>query len=149
MSWVGGAVLGAATALLLNGAFSVVVFHGGMLGGPYWTYIGNPILPFLLTVLPLFAHLVGGFVSGRTAPCLPGLSGASSAVLSAVVAIISFLWTVLPFIWNTSLTTAIHSESFRITFVIAALFVVYFPFTVLSGYLGGRFGGRLRSSTSL
>jgi hypothetical protein len=35
--WMGAAVISATVALLLNGVFSVVIFHDRILGGPYWS----------------------------------------------------------------------------------------------------------------
>lgn len=90
LRWAGHAALGA--ALLLNGVFSVVFFHDRMLGGPYWTCTNDSDLLFALTLLPLSAHLLGGFVSARLTRSSPGMSGASSAVLSALVAGVKLLF---------------------------------------------------------
>lgn len=55
-----------------------------MLGGPYWTYRSNEVLVPALTLLPLPAHLSGGFVSGRMAFSSPEMNGALSEIVAVI-----------------------------------------------------------------
>lgn len=141
MRLVVAAALGAVIAFSLNGALSVFAFGYGLPGGWYWTYTNDRALVLLLTLLPLSAHLLGGAVSGVLSRSASGLSGALSVVLSALVAVAEGLYFGLSLIFDDPITRA-ENAGFLMTF--GVLFLLYFPFTVLAGYLGGRAGGRLR-----
>jgi hypothetical protein len=145
--WIGPAVLGAVVALLVNLAFGAGfawLTHGDLLllSGPYWTYSSDQSRVLLLTSLPLFAHAVGGFVAGKVAESAPGLIGVLSAVFAALVAAVRVLLGVLASVLTAGPDAVPFSEDAGFLFYLVGLFVVYFPFTVLAGYAGGRLGGR-------
>ncbi len=117
-----------------------------LVSGPYWTYSSNSVRVLLLTSLPLLAHGVGGFVSGRVATSAPGLSGAFSAVFAALAAAARMLVGTLYIVLDPDPDAVPLSEEVGFLFALAGLFAVYFPFTMLAGYSGGRLGG-LRVTT--
>lgn len=146
-NWVLAPLLGAVVTFLLNGAFSILIFQGELFGGTYWTYSTNFLRVVLLTSLPLAAHLAGGLASGALALSSPGSSGALSAILSALVAVVRALGGLLYFyVLNPSPDVVPFSEDMGLLSMIAVLFAAYFPLTVLTGYLGGRLGGGLWSN---
>jgi hypothetical protein len=147
---VGAVALGAAVVILINGAFSLIFFPQ-KLGpyftvGPYWTYTNDSTILLALTSLPRSAHLLGGLVSGGLDRSSPGLSGSLSAVLSALVAVGRFLYA-YPSGFGPSVDAITRAKNAEFLLFLGGLFSVYFPFTVLAGYLGGRIGGRLRTAT--
>lgn len=152
LRWMGVAVVGGVTTLSLNLVFGTVlawVTHGdlGLVSGPYWTYSSNLVRVSLLTSLPLLAHLLGGFTSGRLCRSSSGLGGALSAVSSALLAVARGSWAILGTVLDPSVDPRTRQEILGFDLALAGTFVAYFPFTVLAGYLGGRLGGWLRSST--
>ena len=143
---IGPAVLGAVVALSVNlvlgTGFSWLAREEiSPISGTYWTYSSDPVRVLLLTSLPLFAHAVGGFVSGRFATSAPGISGAFSAVFAALAAVGRMLVGTLSIVLPPDPDAVPLSEEAGFLFALAGLFAVYFPFTVLAGYAGGGLGG--------
>jgi membrane associated rhomboid family serine protease len=101
----------------------------------------------------ILSHLLGGFVAGRSVSSSLGLSGAITAVLSALVGVARFLPVLLPFAHElfsgpenrSLLQEQAFSENGGLISWHVMTFVLYFPFTVLAGCLGGLLGGHLRS----
>ena len=140
------ALLGAAVAISINGLFSIVLFGNWYLG-PYWTYTDKTSLILVTTLLPLSAHLIGGLVAGGVSRSSLGVSGALSATLAALVAVCRIVLGIVSVTLFRGPDSVPLSEELALVPVLAVLFAVYFPFTVLAGYLGGRLGGRFRAAT--
>ena len=105
-------------------------------------------LQLFVTVLSLMlTHFLGGLVAGRMVSSSPGLRGALAVVLTAAFGVVWFLIPVLPIVIGPSVDPQTRSENGGLIFVWAILFTVAFPIILLTGYLGGRFGGRLRPAT--
>ena len=123
--------------------------HGDLrlVSGPYWTYSGNPARVALLTTFPLLAHALGGFVAGRLIGSSLGMNGVLTAVVCATVAGGKTLVGVLSIVLSPDPDAVPFSEQAGFFFALAGLFVVYLPFTIVAGYLGGRLGGRLQGSS--
>jgi hypothetical protein len=68
-------------------------------------------------------------------------------VLTAAFGVVGFLIPVLPVVIGPSVDPQTRSENGGLVFVWAILFTVVFPIILLTGYLGGRFGGHLRPAT--
>jgi hypothetical protein len=111
-----------------------------LMSGPYWTYGSNAPRVLLLTLLPLLAHAVGGFVSGKIGALAPGRSGALSAVFVASAAAVRMLLGVLSVVMNPDPDALTLSEEVGFLLTLATSFAVYFPFTILAGYAGGLLG---------
>ena len=96
-------------------------------------------LQLLVAVLSLMlAHFLGGLVAGRMVSSSPGVKGALTVVLTAAFGVVWFLIPVLPVVIGPSVDPQTRSENGGLVFVWIIL---------LTGYLGGRFGGRLRPAT--
>jgi hypothetical protein len=67
-----------------------------------------------------------------------------SAVLSALVAVTRVLWGVQDWVIDPSVDPRTREENLEFLYFLVSLFLMYFPFTVLAGYVGGKLGGRLR-----
>lgn len=134
-------------AISINGLFSIVLFGDWYLG-PYWTYTSKMSLILITTLLPLSAHLIGGLVAGGVSRSSLGASGALSATLAALVAVCRIVSGILSALLSRGPDSVSPSEELELFPVLAILFAVYFPFTVLAGYLGGRLGGRFRAATA-
>lgn len=127
----------------LSGFVFVTIARAEFAGffGPYWVYRSNWFHIVLLTCVPLAAHFVGGLVAGRVTSYSPGASGALSAVLTALIPSTVVFFSVLSSVVNASPDAVPFSENAGVFFVFVSLFAVYFPFTVLAGFVGGRLGG--------
>jgi hypothetical protein len=102
--------------------------------GPYWgTYRNDTALVRGLTSIPLSAHLLGGFVSESLVRSTPGLSGAASAMLFALVAAVRILVGILSTVLNPDPDAVSFSEHAGLLFATISTFICCFALSVFAG----------------
>ncbi len=94
----------------------------------------------------LAACLLGGVVAGGLSPSAPGANGATTAAFGAFAGISWLLLAVLPFsslhgLVRKPVTRSVEAGTLAFWAVVS---LTYYLLALLSGYLGGTLGGRLR-----
>ena len=145
-------VVGAAVALLVFGLINVVVpeFRASVayesrgeitVMTPERQMLADALQLFMTVLSLVLAHFLGGLVAGRMTSSSPGLKGAMTAVLAALVKIVKLLALYATIVES---PIGMDSENGGLYFLHVMAFVLFFPLTIMLGYLGGRLGGRLR-----
>jgi hypothetical protein len=152
LAWWAPVVVGAVVALLIFRLINFVVpkFRASvayesrgeiMVMTPERQMLVDALQLFLSVVL---AHFLGGLIAGRITSSSPGLNGALTAVLAALVKIVKLLALYATIVGS---PTGMDSENGGPFFLHVMAFVLFFPLTIILGYLGGSLGGRLRPAT--
>lgn len=147
-----GVILGAGVSLVLVRGYGFVyeriilpLGHRISEAGQPTNVLAPPRLVDLESVIfvaaVLLAPFLGGLLAGRLSASRPGFDGILTAALSAIVGLATY--------WNIAYSafTSPEYEDTGLLFLHIFVRVVFFPFTALAAYLGGRTGGRLRDTS--
>jgi hypothetical protein len=115
-------------------------------GFAWYVHVVRATIPSVLSLLLTF--FLGGLAAGVAGPAFSGRNGALGAAITAIGAFAWFVAPLVPSMWepmSDHVEVYVLNEGLGTLIALTIMFCVVLPFIILAGYLGARFGGRLRN----